>query len=90
VTGSVATVANVAGGILEAEGQSAATVATVAAGFSSSLASCASPYADWTDDARHDLYEERAAIMEFDGRLSRAEAEAAAWREVFGARQPWH
>jgi len=29
-----------------------------------------------------ELYEERAAIMEFDGRLSRERAEAAAWCEV--------
>jgi hypothetical protein len=30
-------------------------------------------------------YEERAAIMEFDGGLSRAEAERLAWAEVYGA-----
>lgn len=29
-------------------------------------------------------YEERAAIMEFDGGLSRAEAERLAWAEVYG------
>lgn len=44
-------------------------------------------YADWTDEARRDLYEERAAIMEFDGGLTRWEAEVAAWREVFGSQQ---
>ena len=43
-------------------------------------------YADWTDEARRDLYEERAAIMEFDGWLTRGEAEAAAWGEVLGDR----
>lgn len=44
----------------------------------------ATRYAEWTEEARRDLYEERAAIMEFDGGLRREEAEAAAWREVFG------
>jgi hypothetical protein len=34
-----------------------------------------------TDDQR-EIYEERAAIMEFDGGLSRAEAEDAALRHV--------
>lgn len=40
-------------------------------------------YTDWTDEARRDFYEERAAIMEFDGGLPRDEAVAAARREVF-------
>ena len=40
-------------------------------------------YADWTDEALRDLFDERAAIMEFDGGLTRQQAEAAAWREVF-------
>jgi hypothetical protein len=31
-----------------------------------------------------DAYEERAAIIEFDGDLPRGEAERRAWREVFG------
>lgn len=35
------------------------------------------------EQAERDAYEERAAIMEFDGRLSRAEAERLA-----GARHP--
>jgi len=33
-----------------------------------------------------DAYEERAAIMEYDGGLPRHEAEALAWKEVFGDR----
>ena len=33
-----------------------------------------------------DDYEERAAIMEFDGGLPRDEAEARAWQEVFGSK----
>lgn len=41
-------------------------------------------YAGWTEEARRDLYEERAAIMEFDGGLTQIAAEASAWREVFG------
>jgi hypothetical protein len=43
-------------------------------------------YAGWTEEARCDLWDERAAIMEFDGGLTREEAEAAAWREVQGSR----
>ncbi|WP_269434386.1 hypothetical protein [Vineibacter terrae] len=31
-------------------------------------------------------FEERAAIMEFDGGLSRKDAEAAAWQIVYGGR----
>lgn len=31
-----------------------------------------------------DAFEERAAIMEFDGCLSREDAEAEAWADVFG------
>ena len=34
----------------------------------------------------HNLYEERAAIMEFDGGLTREDAEAEAWRIVYGDR----
>lgn len=33
-----------------------------------------------------DAYEERAAIMEYDGGMSREEAEATAWADVFGSR----
>lgn len=33
-------------------------------------------------DHWQELYEERAAIMEFDGKLSRQEAEEWAWREI--------
>lgn len=40
-------------------------------------------YADWTVEGRRDLYEERAAIMEFDGGLTREEAEAAARSEIY-------
>ena len=29
-----------------------------------------------------EMYEERAAIMEYDGKLPRREAEAAAWQEI--------
>jgi len=32
------------------------------------------------------MYEERAAIMEYDAGMSRAEAEVAAWAVVFGNR----
>jgi hypothetical protein len=32
------------------------------------------------------MHEERAAIMEYDAGMSRAEAEAAAWADVFGKR----
>jgi hypothetical protein len=34
--------------------------------------------------ALRDEYEERAAIMEFEGGLSRQEAERAAWALVYG------
>lgn len=40
-------------------------------------------YADWTEDARRNLYEERAAILEFDGGLTREAAEVVARREVY-------
>lgn len=36
---------------------------------------------DWTDDEK-ERYEERAAIMEFDGGLPRAEAEKLALQDV--------
>jgi hypothetical protein len=48
------------------------------------------PHADWPEDAREE-YEERAAIMEFEGGLSRQEAEILAevsvrerWRQGGG------
>jgi len=52
------------------------------ADFSEPRDNGAGRYAAWTDEARRDLYEERAAIMEFDGGLTRKEADAAAWHEV--------
>jgi hypothetical protein len=36
----------------------------------------------------NELWEERAALMEYDGGLSRAEAEAQAWACVGGASAP--
>ncbi|HEV7323472.1 MAG TPA: hypothetical protein VGN91_00230 [Bosea sp. (in: a-proteobacteria)] len=33
-----------------------------------------------------DAFEERAAIMEYDGGMSRQDAESLAWAEVFGSR----
>lgn len=42
--------------------------------------------ADLTDDERDD-YEERAAIMEHDGGMPRAQAEAEALRVVIGKRK---
>lgn len=42
----------------------------------------AARYVAWTEEARRDLYEERAAIMEFDGGMTREEADATAWQEV--------
>jgi len=40
-------------------------------------------YRDWMEEARCDLYEERAAIMEFDGGLKRGQAEIVARSEIF-------
>lgn len=34
--------------------------------------------------AQRELFEERAAIMEYDGGLQRIEAERRAWAEVMG------
>lgn len=84
---SVASVATVAGGIPGSPIGTVATVANVAGGIpeTTKLTVAPSPYAEWTDEARHDLYEERAAIMEYDGGLTREAAEAAAWHAVFGA-----
>jgi hypothetical protein len=47
------------------------------------------PVAPRNDDQAHegellDAFEERAAIMQHDGGLSRQEAEAMAWKHVFG------
>lgn len=39
-------------------------------------------------DELFELYEERAAIMEFDGEMTRDEAEAKAWAIVFGKNPP--
>lgn len=84
---SVASVATVAGGIPGSPIGTVATVANVAGGIPETTKPAVAPlpYADWTDEARRDLYEERAAIMEYDGGLMREAAEAAAWHAVFGA-----
>ena len=37
------------------------------------------------DELARDLYEERAAIREYDGGQDRAKAEAAAWQEAMRA-----
>lgn len=41
---------------------------------------------DMQESDLFDTYQERAAIMEYDGGLPRHEAEALAWKEVFGDR----
>ena len=83
---TVATVATVSG----FQGRSVAsvgrnsdvqTVATVAA-----VASHTPNYGIWDAADLREMYEERAAIMEYDAGMSRAEAEAAAWADVFGKR----
>ena len=43
------------------------------------------PIPDHTD--LMDAYEERAAILEFDAHLPRAEVERIAWHEVFGGEE---
>ena len=60
---------------------------------SSNISSVApvAPVAPRIDDETYesdllDAYEERAAIMQYDGGLPRHEAEALAWKEVFGDR----
>lgn len=50
------------------------------------IATTARQVATMSPDERAD-YEERAAIMEFDGRLTRASAEMAAARLVVSARR---
>ncbi|MBS1132624.1 MAG: hypothetical protein H6R16_3626 [Proteobacteria bacterium] len=37
---------------------------------------------DALDDDAQEFYQERAGIRQFDGRLSRPEAEAAAWKDT--------
>lgn len=51
-------------------------------------ASLASPHANWTELDWHDAFEERAAIMEFDGGLPRAEAERQARIDIATLRAP--
>lgn len=56
-----------------------------------SCVSPVAPVAPRNSDAVHesdltDVFEERAAIMEYDGGMSREEAEATAWADVFGSR----
>ena len=41
--------------------------------------------AEWSEEDWQALFDERAAIMEFDGGLPRAEAEALATEEINGA-----
>lgn len=53
--------------------------------------SAVSPVSPRNSDTLHesdliDAFEERAAIMEYDGGMSREEAEAMAWADVFGSR----
>ena len=46
---------------------------------------------DWTESELIELYEERAAIAEFDGGLSREQAEQQAyfgWRQIVGPGVP--
>ena len=54
--------------------------AVVMASSPDSTESESGAYENWTDDDRRQAYNERAAIMEFDGRLSRETAEAEARR----------
>lgn len=71
----VASVASVAAERRDSDIQPVATAAAVA-----------SPPSNYETRAPTDLremYEERAAIMEYDAGVSRAEAEAAAWSEIF-------
>lgn len=86
---TVATFATVSG----FPGRSVATVASVAgAGRNSDIqtvAAVASHHPNhgiWKAADLREVYEERAAIMEYDAGMSRAEAEAAAWVDVFGNR----
>lgn len=53
------------------------------ADFSEQRDNGAGRYVGWSEEARRDLYEERAAIMEFEGGLTREAAEEAARRECF-------
>ena len=80
--GSVATVANVAGPEPKMRNrdhlQSVASVASVAAPEPD--------FAHWDEEDWRAAFEERAAILEYDGGHSRAEAERLAREEVFGTR----
>lgn len=49
------------------------------------LVSLLTSFPDLAD--RLDAYEERAAVLEFDARLTRSEAEHIAWNSVFGTHQ---
>lgn len=53
--------------------------------FVSSASEQKQNFSDGDDDLQM-LFEERAAIMEFDGDMSRADAEASAWADVIGNR----
>jgi hypothetical protein len=83
---TVATFATVS----ESSGRSVATIASVAgAGRNSDIQNVAAVasgppvYGIWDAADLREMYEERAAIMEYDADMSRAEAEAAAWTDVF-------
>ena len=75
---SVATVASVAGAGRNSDIEAVAPVAAVAIHPTKN--------GIWDAAERREMYEERAAIIEYDAGLSRAEAEAAAWADVFGGR----
>jgi hypothetical protein len=84
---TVATFATVSG----LPGQSVAAAASVAERRNSDIQTVASvaavaghhpSYGIWDAANLHEMYEERAAIMEFDAGMSRAEAEAEAWVDV--------
>ncbi len=79
---NVATVANVAGPEPKTRNrdhlQSVASVATVAAPEPD--------FAHWDEEDWRAAFEERAAILEYDGGHSHAEAERLAREEVFGTR----
>jgi hypothetical protein len=88
---TAATIATVSG----SAGRSVATVASVAeVGRNSGIQTVATvaavanhplDYGTWDAADLREVYEERAAIMEYDAGMSRAEAEAAACVDVFGS-----
>lgn len=92
MTSAAATVATSATGS-ESPWRSAADVATVAGvGRNSDIQTVATVaavanhplnYGIWDVSYLREMYEERAAIKEYDAGMSRAEAEAAAWSDVF-------